>query len=222
MNALSRALLAITTALTLGGCVSATIEEVRTAPVAGALATENPIVILGRRHNNGYETESQFVDCLGKSLKATKVLPEQQFVDALYPWFEPRTAPLGTADLPRLFANDAVAKRVEALGVRYLIWVDGVTNTTDQAGSMTCTISPGGGGCFGFVTWARDASYEATVWDLETQQAMGRISSDASGTSYMPAMVVPVPIIARVQAQACSGLANQLDAFLSGAPPEAS
>ncbi|MFZ8913217.1 MAG: hypothetical protein ACO2YP_01280, partial [Pseudomonadales bacterium] len=81
-------------------------------------------------------------------------------------------------------------------------------------------ISPGGGGCFGFVTWARDASYEATVWDLKTQQSLGRISSDANGTSYMPAMVVPVPIIARVQAQACSGLADQLETFLSAPATE--
>ena len=212
----TRGLSLLALALALGGCVSATIEEVRTAPALFEAPQEGSIVILGRRHNNGYETESNFVDCVGKSLRSSAVLPEEAFIDSLYPWFEPRTAPLDTADLPALLANEAVAKRIEGLGVRYMIWVDGATNTTDQAGSMTCTISPGGGGCFGFVTWARDSSYEATVWDLETQQTLGRISSDANGTSYMPAMIVPVPIIARVQAQACSGLADQLETFLSG------
>ena len=72
--------------LALGGCVSATIEEVRTAPALLEAPQEGSIVILGRRHNNGYETESNFVDCVGKSLRGSAVLPEQAFIDALYPW----------------------------------------------------------------------------------------------------------------------------------------
>ena len=42
-----------------------------------------------------------------------------------------------------------------------------------------------------------------------------KLSSDASGTSYMPAVVIPVPLIARVQASACNGLGNQLRTFLT-------
>ena len=128
-----RVLSLLALSLVLGGCVSATIEEVRTAPALLEAPQEGSIVILGRRHNNGYETESNFVDCLGKNLRSSAVLPEQVFIDALYPWFEPRTAPLGTADLPTLLANKAVSKRIDSLGVRYMIWVDGTTNTTDQA-----------------------------------------------------------------------------------------
>ena len=62
---------------------------------------------------------------------------------------------------------------------------------------MTCGMSPGSAGCFGFLTWENDASYEASVWDTQEQRAAGRLSSDAAGTSYMPALVVPIPIIAR-------------------------
>ena len=57
---------------------------------------------------------------------------------------------------------------------------------------MTRTISPGGG-CFG-LSWARDF-YEASIWDLQTHENIGRVSTDASGTSYMPALIVPVPIM---------------------------
>lgn len=198
----------------LSGCVSATIEQYREGEAR--VADGERVVVLGRRQNTGYETETNFVNCVGKAVgRRLDVLPEQEFVDELFPWFEPRTAPLKTDDLPELLRTPAVADRIEEAGVRYLVWVDGVTNTTDSAGSMTCTISPGGGGCFGFVTWARDSSYEASIWDLQTGTSVGRISSDASGTSYMPAMIVPVPIIARVQAQACDGLADQLTAFLT-------
>jgi hypothetical protein len=205
--------------LLAGGCVNATIEQYQQS--AAVMDSEDRIVVLGRRHNNGYETEVGFVDCVGDSLArgstGVAVVPEEQFVDELFPWFEPRTAPLDTDDLPGLLANPLVADRIERQGLRYLVWLDGSTNTTDQAGSMTCTISPGGGGCFGFVSWARDSSYEASIWDLRTQENIGRVSTDASGTSYMPALIVPVPIIARVQAEACAGMANQLRQFFVSA-----
>ncbi len=80
---------------------------------------------------------------------------------------------------------------------------------------MTCSVGPGGGGCFGFVSWERDSSYEASIWDMRRGRPVGKIASDARGTSYMPAVVVPVPLIARVQASACDGLGDQLRTFLT-------
>lgn len=83
---------------------------------------------------------------------------------------------------------------------------------------MSCTITPGGGGCFGFLTWENDSSYEASIWDAHTARTAGRVSSDAAGTSYVPALVIPIPLIARVQTSACVSLAEQLKTFIqSGA-----
>ncbi len=206
-------------ALFATGCVSSTIEEVRSG--ATGMAAEDRVVVLGRRHNNGYETEPDFVSCVGNSLgrgrDAITVLDEEEFVDRLFPWFEPRTAPMQTRELPRLMENTMVAERLADAGVRYLVWLDGSTQTNDTAGSMTCAVSPTGGGCFGFVTWDRDSSYEASIWDMRSMSTVGKISTDASGTSYMPAVIVPVPMIARVQRSACGGMASQLKAFLNGA-----
>jgi hypothetical protein len=117
-------------------------------------------------------------------------------------------------DLPALLNRPALKRKIESTGIRYLVWVDGQTNTGDSSGTLTCTISPGGGGCFGFVTWERDSAYEASIWDMKTGKQVGMISSDATGTSYMPAVILPIPLIARVQASACSGLARQLESFL--------
>jgi hypothetical protein len=85
---------------------------------------------------------------------------------------------------------------------------------TDSAGSMTCSVTTAGAGCFGFLTWENDSSYEATVWDVRSGSAVGRVSSDAIGTSYIPAVVVPVPLIARVQNSACNSLSQQLKTFI--------
>ena len=54
----------------------------------------------------------------------------------------------------------------------------------------------------------------AKIWDLKRSQSVGLISAEASGTSYLPAFIVPVPLIARTQAAACNGLAQQIKDFL--------
>ena len=73
---------------------------------------------------------------------------------------------------------------------------------------------PGGGGCFGFAWWQKDADYNASVWDLQGLEAAGTVSTDVSGTSFLPALVVPLPLIARTQSKACKTLADQLHAFI--------
>ena len=199
----------------LGGCVTATVEEVRER--ATGITMSDAVVVLGRRSRpSNNETEIDFIACVADNLddNAIKVLNEQEFVDATFPWFEPRTAPVSANELPALLDEPLLAQRLEQLGLRYVIWVQGQTKRVSQSGSMTCGVGAGGGGCFGFLTWENDASYEASIWDTQQQRAAGRVSSDAAGTSYMPALVVPIPIIARVQNNACTGLANQLEGFI--------
>ncbi len=107
-----------------------------------------------------------------------------------------------------------VADVVKDLGVRYIVWLDGDTETVAQGGSLSCAAGPGGGGCFGFAWWQKDADYEASVWDLDGYETAGTVTADVSGTSFLPALVVPIPLIARTQSAACKGLAQQLKAFI--------
>ena len=178
------------------------------------------IVVLGRRTlPSNTETEFGFVSCVSGKIRSggdgIRVIDEDEFRDALFPWFEPRTAPANTSDLPEIIAQPNLARRLEELGLRYLVWIDGDTDRTDAGGSLTCSITTAGAGCFGFLTWENDSSYEASVWDIRSGQSVGRISSDAVGTSYMPAVVVPLPFIARVRSSACNSMANQLKTFLT-------
>jgi hypothetical protein len=83
-----------------------------------------------------------------------------------------------------------------------------------EGGSLSCAAGPGGGGCFGFAWWQNDADYEAAIWDLDDYESAGTISADVSGTSFLPALVIPIPLIARTQTRACKGLAQQLRAFI--------
>lgn len=202
----------------LQACTTTTIDEFRQGETG--IDAHEAIVILGRRQGAAYETRAEFVECVGERIArgndAINVIPEQQFVDALFPWFEPRTAPLRSDDLQQLMAQPLVTEKMTEFGIRYIVWLDGQTETTSRMGSISCAVGPGGGGCFGFGSWEDDSSFEARVWDVSSRTAVGTISADANGQSYMPAVFVPIPLIARVEANACSSLADQLKQFVQG------
>ncbi|NOX49726.1 MAG: hypothetical protein GXP16_04215 [Gammaproteobacteria bacterium] len=203
--------------VSVSGCVTSTVQQIRETQTS--MTDGDSVVIIGRRNRPSQaEAELDFIDCVAKNVgsgsNSLQVVSEQQFVDALFPWFEPRTAPLNTNELPELLQQPLLAERLRQIGLKYLVWVEGSTQRTAQSGTLSCSATPGGAGCFGFLTWDSDSSYEASIWDAHTAKTAGRVSTDASGTSYIPAIVIPIPIIARVQSSACNGLANQLKQFV--------
>ncbi len=218
MRRSTQAVLVTLAALVLTGCVTSTVDEmVFNEPTEGI--GDSSVVILGRRHASDYETEPDFIQCVGKHISARDrsitVVGELEFLNALYPWFEPRTAPLRPEDIDKLMVQPPVAAKMAELKTEYMIWIDGSTVETNSAGSMTCGIGPGGAGCFGFGTWGNESNYEATIWDFTDRAEVGRVNTSTSGQSYMPAVVVPIPIIAPVQGTACDGIGDQLLEFLS-------
>jgi hypothetical protein len=204
------------TALSLGACVTSRIEDVRQGGTG--IDEGEGVVIMAKSYHLGNETESDFINCVGRSIgrgrSGLRVIPNQEFVDSLFPWFEPRTAPADTKGLPDLMMRPGVAQMIKEKGVRYVIWLDGDTDRVAGGGSLSCAAGPGGGGCFGFAWWQHDAKYSASVWDLNGLEDAGTISADFTGTSFMPAIVVPIPLLARTQSKACKGLSNQLRLFI--------
>ncbi len=202
----------------ISGCVTAVIEDAREQPT-GLLEGET-VVVMAKSYHQGNETETDYIRCIEKALGrgsgALNVVPNQQFVDNLFPWFEPRTAPADTKGLAQLMERPGIPEAVRDMGVRYIVWLDGDTSRVTQGGSLSCAAGPGGGGCFGFAWWTDAADYEASIWDLGDSAAVGTITVDYSGTSFLPALVIPIPLIARTQSKACSGLAKQLKLFIVG------
>ncbi len=216
MKLLSRSFVIILSTGILGGCVTATVENERVEST-GLLEGES-VVVMAKSYHQGNETEIDYIRCIESALRkgkgALKVIPTQQFVDNLFPWFEPRTAPADTKGLVALMTRPGVPDAVERMGVRYIVWLDGDTERVTQGGSLSCAAGPGGGGCFGFAWWQDDADYEASIWDLTDSETAGTVTADYSGTSFLPALVVPIPLIARTQSKACNGLAKQLKLFI--------
>jgi hypothetical protein len=206
--------------LSLSACVTSRIEDTREG-VTGLNEGEG-VVIMAKSYHLGNETENKFIECVGDSMgrgsSGLRVIPNHEFVDALFPWFEPRTAPADTKGLPDLMSRPGVPEMIRDKGVRYVIWLDGDTDRVAGGGSLSCAAGPGGGGCFGFAWWQNDAKYEASVWDLTGLEDAGTVSADFSGTSFLPAIVVPIPLIARTQSKACRGLSDQLKLFIVDEP----
>ena len=210
-------LLVLITTYWLTACVNTTIQEVREASTS--LSSQESIVILSRKHKTSGETESDFVSCVsgktGGGNDALSVMSEREFMDELFPWFEPRTAPLNMKDLTDVISRPLISARIRDIGVRYLVWVEGTTVRSEESGALQCTVVSGGiPACFGFLSWESGSDYEASVWDINRGINVGKLSSEASGTSIVPALVVPIPFIARVQNQACISLAEQLKTFI--------
>lgn len=203
--------------LSLAGCSTSTvIDEYRTTNTQLDLNKGEQVVIMGRRHAGEYETEPDFINCISSRIANSgklSVIPEQEFLDSFYPWFEPRVAPLKLKRMSRMLEEPIIAERIKALGVRYMVWVDGNTETTDKSGSFSCAIAPGGGGCFGFATWDKASIYEAIVWDLKQLDEKGRVKIETKGSSYLLAVGAPIPFIAQVQSDACKGIGNRLKGF---------
>ena len=197
------------------------VEESKNS--ATGIAAGESVVILATSYHKGKAVEEDFVSCVSdqvqKGTGSVSVYSDQKFTDALFPWFEPRTAPQTAEALPELLARSGVAEKIAERGIRYIVWLNGTTEETNGGGSMSCAIGPGGGGCFGVRWWEDDASYDAAIWDLRQKVEAGSVSAAVHGTSMVPALIIPLPFIARTQSAACKDMARELRQFISNSGP---
>lgn len=173
--------------------------------------SRDSLVVLGRRYSSNNQTEADYISCIGEELGsntgAFNIIPEQQFIDELYPFFETSTAPQNINNLSTLLQEPGLQKKFGEINLRYVIWVEGYTRVHGKTGSVSCAVGPGAAGCLGFVTWDEDANYQAKIWDVKALSLHAEVNTTSTGTSYMPAVIVPIPILARAQNSACVDMA---------------
>ena len=204
--------------ITTVGCSTTRIdEEVNTA---FTISGDESIVLLSNSYHTGNQTELDFMDCLNNSIlkkqDTFEIIPTRQFQNLFYPWFEPSTAPQSIEDLPKILGNELIKEKLSTMKIKYLIKITGETKTNASSGALSCAAGPGGGGCFGFAWWDDTSAYNASVWDLSQETSVGNVSANVTGTSMIPAIIIPIPILARTQSNACDGLSDQIVNFFSG------
>ena len=201
----------------ISSCTTSRLEEQVNLPLN--LKEGESVVVISNSYHSANQTEYDFIQCVNKSLSKKQdyfnLIQTEYFQNMLYPWLEPRTAPQTPEDLPELLSRDLVRGTLETHNVKYLINISGETKTNSSSGALSCAAGPGGGGCFGLAWWDDTSSYSASVWDIAQQSSVGSVSATVSGTSVIPALIIPIPIIARTKSSACDGLVKQLLNFLS-------
>jgi hypothetical protein len=209
---------AIVFSLSLTGCMQARVEESREMPTK--IAKGEAVVILAKPQIEGAGAEDGFMDCVSNGLRGGRseiaVHGNNDFVDKMFPWFEPGTAPAKPEAIATLLTKPGISEKVADSGVRYVVWLDGSTQKTDGGGSIACGAAPGAAGCIGFGWWEKESAYEATIWDLKQAKSAGSVGTNVTGTSAIIGAVVPLPFIARVQSAACNRMADQLRSFFDG------
>lgn len=202
----------------IGGCGSmTTVDDYRPTAEPIYIGAHEKVAILGRRDAGHYVTDRSFIECLVKRMKNSsfQVMPEQEFVDALFPWFEPRTAPKHLKRLKKIMQEPSVRKKVEQEQIGYLVWLDGEVESHGVTGAMHCGVGPTGAGCFGFTSWDKQVKFEAIVWNMVDLTEEARIRVDSEGTSYVIGIVAPIPLLTRAESQACQGMGDQLKSYFT-------
>ena len=201
----------------ISSCTTSRLEQQVNLPLN--LNEGESVVVISNSYHSGNQTEFDFIQCVNKSLSKKqdyfKLIQTEYFQNMLYPWLEPRTAPQTPEDLPEFLSRGLVRGTLETHNIKYLINISGETKTNSSSGALSCAAGPGGGGCFGLAWWDDTSSYSASVWDIAQQSSVGSVSATVSGTSVIPALIIPIPIIARTKSSACDGLVKQLLSFLS-------
>jgi len=157
----------------------------------------------------------EFAECVKEKLKEDlqylKFIPGDKFREAMFPWFEPKTAPKKIEEISALLTKPLVKNRIESLGVELLIYMHGYTKTYDPSS---------GGDVIGFgISGTRETDIRTTLWDLKEIVRVGDTDISFKGTiaggiTIIPPFVFIIP--AFTERNACNETAKRISNCLKG------
>lgn len=160
-------------------------------------------------------TDKEFAKCVQEKLKQDlqylKFLQGDKFREAMFPWFEPNTAPKNIEELSALLTKPLVKKRIESLGVELLIYVSGYTKETEVQQGVDIFGN-------GFSA-RRETRILVTVWDLNEIVRVGDTDISFKGTVAAGTSIIPPFIyiwIPFTESKACSETAKRISNYLKG------
>jgi hypothetical protein len=190
--------------------------------VPNALAAGEAYSILYEEKYGG--RENAFQACVKKRMD--ELLPDARYVrsrtfrDALFPYFEPHSAPDTVAEFAEMLARPAVQKKIDDLGLRFLIEISGETEYGNQNGYIGAGVSTAGGGCFGVASAQKKSTIAIAIWDLKSIGRSRELAAEASRTATLVCLALPIPLIPATETEACHIAAERLAKLLSGKSSE--
>ena len=179
-----------------------------------AMVDAQGVVVLGTEQDIRKDDTPR---CLENALEKTKpeprIIPAREFRNALFPFFEPETAPKSAWELSMVLGKSKVQERIEKLGVRYLVIASGQTSSGPFGGPFTCV----GGtypACGGVATADKSTNLAALIWDLQNIEHQQSTDISAVGENVLIGFILPIPIIANTKKKACSLMAEEVSSFI--------
>lgn len=153
-----------------------------------------------------------FADCVQRELKnrisGLEFVPEDRFRDALFPWFEPSTAPTEIGQLASIMKKTLVRDRIQSLGIRFVIFVGGFTSKEEFKGPFMVTGGYGAAGALGYTSSDRKTAISAVVWDIKKMASLGDIQVEKTGSFKWIGVILPIPIPDTTKSSACTETAK--------------
>jgi hypothetical protein len=195
----------------IGGCSTSSVRENQHKPNELSQLQKVTVIHPGK-------LSEDVADCIEKTLSGfcpiLQFYPHEEFVDTLFPWFEPGVAPESKEDLEALLKNRVVQDRISKLGVRYVIFLSGGTGHSSTRSEIFIP------GLFGSVTISDEYSTDiwVTVCDLKELKLLLKTDSHERGSSYWGFVyVIPFLIPGRnTEDLVCDEIVEKLTPHLPG------
>jgi hypothetical protein len=204
------------------GTIGVTLSEVvqERGPTAVTAPPELRVAFVRDVYDWRYGEASEAQRCIGSKLEAlvppVRIVSFDRLRMEFFPWLEFTTAPRTEEDLLRFLTQKVIHRKFEDLNLRYLIQVSGATTTDFGSGAVLCPY-----GCFGFAWGTRQSAFRITVIDLQSAITIASEAVTKQGDVYLPAFILPVPIIASTETEACQRLAERIHAIATHRADEA-
>ena len=178
-----------------------------------AMAAGDGLTFMGTS-DNGLVDKNSYTHCVEKAmhkLEPQRVLvPGKDFQDALFPYFEPDTAPKSVPELTALLTRPVVQQRVETMGVRYVAVILGHSGTSEESGGILCGVGFEFGGCFGLSSNEERTEITVAIWDLQVPQASAETAGSDTGKNVMLGLGIPIPFFTDTKNPACADAARKI------------
>ena len=142
----------------------------------------------------------------------TRLVSEDGVRDAFFPLMEPGTQPETAEAFAALLARADVKGRLQKR-LDFLIAFSGGTEK-DVRGGVLCGAGYGGGGCFGLAWINKETRIDVVIWDIDHAESVEAPTTLVEGTTWVPALLLPIPIVAITEAEACSDMGRQIVDFI--------
>ncbi len=164
------------------------------------------------------KNESFVVDCVRSAIEHRD--PDRRFVDyetfrrAALPELKSRSTLRQPKYLRMVLDHPDFRTRIAPLGLRYIIFVGGVTET-NREGGIACGGGGGGAGCFGLITWDKESRMVASVLDLARRGNLLRSEALATGTAWFAMIgIFPLGMPAGTEGVTCTRQGEKIAALL--------